>query len=81
MNISELVAIPKEDLISTNFFEMPPNTFANLDLIFKLDRRDDYFFFEKFGQWKEDNIAIPELNFDTLFDEKKWMDFNNPYGV
>ena len=69
--------VPHEDLDTMTLFEQPPIRFANLDLIFKQNGRNEYFLFESLGHWSDKHTQIPELNFENVFDESTWLDRNN----
>ena len=77
MKLEDIVAVPFEDLETLQLFEYPPARFANQDILYKTNVDNFFFMFENEGQWNEDNISIPELNFETVFNEKIWLDMNN----
>ena len=80
VKLEDFVAVNYDDFKKTIFFEIPPVRFANLDLIFKVDKRSEYFLFDNSGKWVEENIGMPGLHFENVFDEKKWMYDNCPLG-
>ena len=80
MALEDFIPIPVEDFNTTYSFEKPPARFANIDLIFKENEKSVYYLFDNTGQWNKDTMNLPELHFDNVFDERKWMDLNNPYS-
>lgn len=75
LELENLVPLTYRDLNQKFIFNIPYMDFIDEELVFT-NLENEYFVFDKEGEWNAETANLEALDFRTLYNEDKWIDRN-----